>query len=825
IDDFDSDGPTREMKRPAESTPVDRDAPTERFDDPDEINPAAGDASKKPIDEPTRAKDKSEPPAKRRYGDDYDGPDIDDIPTSPDGAPGTMEEGWRDRIGRNFDSYDKDPLRDPATGEILPEPKSGVPDNWDPEDSLPPMSEDGHPMLGRDQWNPLDEAYTKIRGAENDLQHVAKAPDPESAAREIHKRYERGLERAEEALRDPAMRERMPPKVLEELEDAVRPQNRRTLDDFRRKAGIADNAPDAPGPSPRSRTPEADDFDPDGPTREMKRLDADDFDPDGPTREMKRPDADDFDPDGPTREMKRPDADNFDPDGPTREMKRPDADDFDPDGETLPGARQSPRTQRFSDPDLPPDRPAVDPPGTRRFSDPDLPPDRPAVDPPRTQRFDDPDMPTDHPTGTSGRAPVDRDAPTLPPSIDQDADKLFGASPQGAKGQGSNVTDGPGGSTIPPPDAPGAPPGRSPPDSPRGDPSDAPAAAPRGDAGDPGPKRPMDADDVRTMPGVSGEDLANQKITARTVTGRDADGLPIPHPHDEVTIDIGDKLSNGSFNDVYYNRQSYFADELAEGQKDTLVRVSKPIPDPPVRHPNTSDSAWERDLREYHAKVESLRGDQVGRDALAEVAAISDDVSAPKVLGRFEVLDETTDAYGNTRRSRRVAEVLENVTDGDKSTRALDVLRDRPMDVEEAIAYDKAVRAFNDQGYILTDTHAGNFTFIDMPDGTKKVGIFDPGGIFPVASKDPEIARRIQKQIQAPDASVMRTPPKWAAQIVAEDVRKELIEHVASPDLGMDLEKFVFNPDIGKRNPRLGELFGADDAEEAYRKMRETKGD
>ena len=477
-----------------------------------------------------------------------------------------------------------------------------------------------------------------------------------------------------------------------------------------------------------------------------------------------------------------------------------------PDKPDKPGG-SGPATGRLRDPDLPPDEataaargnaeamrddmetlrnhPMDGPPDAPK---PDAPvpdkPDKPGGSGPATGRLRDPDLPPDEaPPGASRSAPASEPPPA----------RHEGGPASGEDGRGSRWSSGDDkAETIMPPDwppAPGAlradlPPevpahggaaGRDPPGDGGGAPD---RIAPRGDP----------APDVPVLPASQGKLLENQTITARTVTGLDESGRPILHPHDEVTVPIGPHLNRGSFSDVFASTEGYFGRD----PENTLVRISKPI---------TTD-----------AGLQSLRADKIGREALGQVKA---EIASPDVLGTFEIMDKNG--------GRRVMEVVENITVGDKrGVRASDVLEDRAMNLEEAIAYDRGTRALNQKGYVSVDLHEGNFTLIDNGDGTRKLGVFDPGGIMPVKGNNPEIAREIQSLINSPGPDAFRIKERFAVEAIREDVRALLQAHVDGKALGIDLDKFIFKPDMGRKHALVGELFSADDPEALYRQLREA---
>jgi hypothetical protein len=196
-------------------------------------------------------------------------------------------------------------------------------------------------------------------------------------------------------------------------------------------------------------------------------------------------------------------------------------------------------------------------------------------------------------------------------------------------------------------------------------------------------------------------------------------------------------------------------------------------------------------------------------------------VRVPKVVGRFTV----TDAAGAT----RVVEVVENV--GESASRMLRAQGGR-MTTEQAIAYDRAARELNRRGYVLLDGHGGNFSFVPGPDGKLQVAIFDPGGVVPVRGRNPDLARRFQTRINAPNPEA-KSVGRWlldrgddvghdaplmlgAAEELREALRRDLATVVDARDVGMPVANIPFNPVIGYQQPALRALFAATNPDAAY---------
>lgn len=150
-----------------------------------------------------------------------------DVPVSP-----TPKDGHKTYYDEA--PYDDDPNIDPRTGK-----------------PVPPENDDDFVPLGR-KHNPLDEAYVRIKGAEREVPSIGEAEEKIAGGRDAaianaHQRYEDGLARARENLADPKLRERLDPDSLKELEDAVKPENARSLEDFRRQAGMNPTPPSRSG--------------------------------------------------------------------------------------------------------------------------------------------------------------------------------------------------------------------------------------------------------------------------------------------------------------------------------------------------------------------------------------------------------------------------------------------------------------------------------------------------------------------------------------------------------------------------------------------------
>ncbi len=88
-------------------------------------------------------------------------------------------------------------------------------------------------------------------------------------------------------------------------------------------------------------------------------------------------------------------------------------------------------------------------------------------------------------------------------------------------------------------------------------------------------------------------------------------------------------------------------------------------------------------------------------------------------------------------------------TDGSKTPEGYTKVK--PMTGGQAIAFDKAMRALNEKGWVWLDNKYDNYSFrkVGEPDEWKLV-IIDPGGIIPIKGLDPKKARELQQFIDNP---------------------------------------------------------------------------
>jgi antitoxin component YwqK of YwqJK toxin-antitoxin module len=87
-------------------------------------------------------------------------------------------------------------------------------------------------------------------------------------------------------------------------------------------------------------------------------------------------------------------------------------------------------------------------------------------------------------------------------------------------------------------------------------------------------------------------------------------------------------------------------------------------------------------------------------------------------------------------------------------TRASEQLKTNPggqPTAGQAIAYDRGVRALNNQGYAMLDGHTANYYFRPAGgDDEWVMVVIDPGGIVPARGLDPAAARKIQTMVDDP---------------------------------------------------------------------------
>ena len=150
----------------------------------------------------------------------------------PDKEWGVWDKDWRNKGDEMFDD---DPVLG-VDGKRLPDLPEGGP--------LPASPDNPYPH------NPLEEGYAKIRGAERQAPDIGRAEERipggrDRAMDQVARQHQEGLDRAREGLARPEMVERMDPKVVDELRDAV--ANPKTPDDLRRMAGME---PRGAAPSP-----------------------------------------------------------------------------------------------------------------------------------------------------------------------------------------------------------------------------------------------------------------------------------------------------------------------------------------------------------------------------------------------------------------------------------------------------------------------------------------------------------------------------------------------------------------------------------------------
>ncbi len=93
------------------------------------------------------------------------------------------------------------------------------------------------------EYNKLHEAQAKILGAQREVEGLAGVEERVAGGRadtveRAYKQYQDGLEKARQSLGDAHFRGQLSPDELKELEEAVHPDKVKSLDDFRKSAGL-----------------------------------------------------------------------------------------------------------------------------------------------------------------------------------------------------------------------------------------------------------------------------------------------------------------------------------------------------------------------------------------------------------------------------------------------------------------------------------------------------------------------------------------------------------------------------------------------------------
>ena len=199
--------------------------------------------------------------------------------------------------------------------------------------------------------------------------------------------------------------------------------------------------------------------------------------------------------------------------------------------------------------------------------------------------------------------------------------------------------------------------------------------------------------------------------------------------------------------------------------------------------------------------------DALGYEALAKVDP--DAVDVPTVYsthklgekrsnldynqGEISVVERSPDSYdkswqdsaGQRKRSDIDGELL-RPTDG-------------KMSRGQAIAFDKAMRALNDKGYVWLDNKADNYSFVHLGGDNWKLVIIDPGGIVPIKGRNPKIARELQRAIDDPPLRGTGTFEALRAQI-HRWLADKFDKHIDWKEIN-DKTGGRFDPDTGTRSP------------------------
>lgn len=229
----------------------------------------------------------------------------------------------------------------------------------------------------------------------------------------------------------------------------------------------------------------------------------------------------------------------------------------------------------------------------------------------------------------------------------------------------------------------------------------------------------------------------------------------------EVPISTGEQLGRGSTSSAYVN---------ADNPKE-VIRVTDIGGDVP----------------------QAPKLDKAGRDAVETVQKKLGDDSPVRIVEqyqRYEVNDPSSPL------NNKVVEVVERAEQG--SAKQVLAANNGQMTSGQAVAFDKATRALNDQGFAWLDNHSGNYTFEPMPGGGPddwRVVVIDPGGVVPmeganVAEKAAN-ARAIQARVNNPAEDF-----KQAMKIVEKGEDKVKLG-VLAEERGFILEAYGDKIDVG----------------------------
>lgn len=282
--------------------------------------------------------------------------------------------------------------------------------------------------------------------------------------------------------------------------------------------------------------------------------------------------------------------------------------------------------------------------------------------------------------------------------------------------------------------------------------------------------------------------LAEGKLTGSTITIRGEDGRA-------VTVQVGQFLGAGSFNAVY---------AIDEGK---VLRIAlTPSESAAARF----DVAGQRIAQALKA---DLSDDLQILDAQIYLNVAADD---PRVQGRNVTI---IDRFEGPRASTMVKANLDGLfTPG------------------QAIAFDKAMRAFNRRGYALLDAHPGNYAFRAIGDDEWLFVLLDPGGLVPVRGLDPRQARRVQELIDNPPQELLdavgRDPasPTYYLVMAQRLIERYFDDLIDLRSIGLnDWSGIEFRPQGAQTFPKARSLasdpsLDAHEMERAYEALRREYG-
>jgi DNA repair exonuclease SbcCD ATPase subunit len=228
-----------------------------------------------------------------------------------------------------------------------------------------------------------------------------------------------------------------------------------------------------------------------------------------------------------------------------------------------------------------------------------------------------------------------------------------------------------------------------------------------------------------------------------------------------VSLDTGKKLGSGSTSTAYMH-----------GSDPTkVVRVT-----------------------EFNPKAKSAPIlDEVGRNALEDVAKKAGPDSSVRVVERFEKyqVDNPVGAAFND----ATVEVTKFLPQG--TAENMIARQGGSMTKGQAKAFDAATRQLNNNGYAWLDNHSGNYTFEPVNGGGPddwKVVVMDPGGIVPMEGRNlaekAQNARAIQERVNLPR-------PEFKADMdMVKNMNDVLKRGVAAEEKDFILQEFGSKIDI-----------------------------